>query len=172
MNGITFIPAFISEPAALFSLLDQSANWDTSMAARKTASFGVAYNYAQMFYPFVEMLPELKQIAAGINHRLGFTPNNCLINYYPDGTAKMGFHTDQVNILAPGTGIVVISLGATRVLRFRRITNKDEQHDYQLPAGSLLYMTQEVQQQWQHAIPPAPEASSRMSLTFRNIQQS
>jgi len=32
------------------------------MAARKTASFGQAYNYSQMAYPYQEFLPELEAI--------------------------------------------------------------------------------------------------------------
>lgn len=171
MNGITFIPSFIDDAPGLFGLLDSTAAWDHRMAARKTASYGVAYNYTQMSYPFREMLPELKGIAGKIAIALGFTPNNCLINYYPDGASKMGFHSDQVDILEPGTGIAIVSLGAVRTLRFRNISNKKEQYDYELPEGSLFYMTQEVQRHWQHAIPASDPAPARMSLTFRSIAE-
>jgi len=35
-------------------------------------------------------------------------------------------------------------LGDTRVLRFRRISDKEDKIDYALPSGSLIYMNQEV----------------------------
>src|SRR5688572_5179286 len=99
MNGVNFLLAFIPDPDGLFSTLRDNVLWDERMHARKTASFGVAYNYSQMSYPFQAFTPELKAIIASINTTLGFTPNNCLINYYLDGKSKMGFHADQTDIL-------------------------------------------------------------------------
>jgi len=69
------------------------------MVARKTASYGKAYNYSQIEYPFQPLLHALEQLTDGIEQTIGFLPNNCLINYYPDGKSKMGFHSDQVDIL-------------------------------------------------------------------------
>ena len=120
---------------------------------RKTASFGKAYNYSQMDYPFQAFIPKLEEINNKIETAIHFKPNNCLINYYLDGRSKMGYHSDQADILDADTGIAVISLGETRNLKFRNITNPEEFHIYELPSGSLIYMTQEVQANWQHAIP-------------------
>ncbi|UPK72535.1 alpha-ketoglutarate-dependent dioxygenase AlkB [Chitinophaga filiformis] len=170
MNGITFIPDFIPDPEALFSSLRDNVLWDESMLARKTASFGVAYNYSQMSYPFQAFTTELDAIVAQIGTTLGFTPNNCLINYYLDGKSKMGFHTDQTDILEQGTGIAIVSVGETRTLRFKNIKTPTELIDFPLPAGSLIYMTQEVQDEWLHAIPPSDTNNGRMSLTFRAIK--
>jgi hypothetical protein len=50
------------------------------MVARKTASFGKAYNYSQIDYPFLEFLPELEDINNKLEITIGFKPNNCLIN--------------------------------------------------------------------------------------------
>jgi len=80
MNGITFIPEFVPDPERLFSSLRDNVLWDERMLARKTASFGVAYNYSQMSYPFQAFPPELEAIVTRISTTLGFTPNNCLIN--------------------------------------------------------------------------------------------
>ncbi|MEO1053066.1 MAG: alpha-ketoglutarate-dependent dioxygenase AlkB [Bacteroidota bacterium] len=169
MNGITFIEIFIEEPQEFFLDLRASIDWDERMTARKTASYGVAYNYSQMSYPFHPMLPGLASMSKKIDETIGFEPNNCLINYYMNGLSKMGFHSDQTDILAPDTGVAIISLGETRVLRFRNIADKTIVHDYPLPSGSLIYMTQEVQSEWQHAIPKDDTVNGRMSLTFRKI---
>ncbi|MFT5096791.1 MAG: alkylated DNA repair dioxygenase AlkB, partial [Psychrobacter okhotskensis] len=41
----------------------------------------------------------------------GYLPNNCLVNYYLDGSSKMGFHSDDTSQLADGTGVAILSLG-------------------------------------------------------------
>jgi alkylated DNA repair dioxygenase AlkB len=169
ITGITFIENFIDNPDELFLLLTAKVQWDERMVARKTASFGKAYNYSQMNYPFQAFLPELEQINTKINLSIGFEPNNCLINYYLDGKSKMGYHSDQIDILEEGTGIAIISLGETRSLKFRKIISPEEILSYELQPGSLIYMTQEVQEIWQHAIPKADTEKGRISLTFRKI---
>lgn len=100
MNGIIHIENFIRNPAQLFDFLVTSVNWDESMAARKTASFGKAYNYSQMHYPFVDFPTEIVEIITKIFPVTGFEANNCLLNYYLDGKSKMGYHSDQVDIFS------------------------------------------------------------------------
>ena len=170
MNGIFYKNEFISSSKNLYGTLEAKANWDSSMRARKTASYGVAYNYSQMHYPYQDFLPEIDQIRLQIRQELGFEPNNCLINFYLDGQSKMGFHSDQTDILEPGTGVAIVSLGETRTLRFRKINDHNQIIDYQLVSGSLLYMTQEIQDHWQHAIIRSGTEKGRMSLTFRAIR--
>src|ERR1700742_85301 len=114
ISGIVLLEAFIEEPGVLYALLHHAVAWDERMTARKTASFGKAYNYSQMEYPFQPFLPELEHINKKIEATLGFTPNNCLINFYPDGRSKMGFHSDQTDMLEAGTGIAIVSLGEQR----------------------------------------------------------
>jgi alkylated DNA repair dioxygenase AlkB len=170
MDGITFIKDVISNPSELYLKLEEAVHWDDRMKTRKTASYGAAYNYSQMSYPFQEFLPELEELLDILEDNLGFKPNNCLINLYLDGNSTMGWHSDQTDILTEGTGVAIISLGDTRSLRFREIAKKENKINYALPAGSLFYMTSEVQKFWQHSVPKSPESSARMSLTFRSIK--
>lgn len=169
MNGITYQETFVESPTALFETLRTGVIWDERMAARKTASFGEAYNYSQMQYPYQAFTPPLQEIVNALYKTIGFTPNNCLINYYLDGKSKMGFHSDQTDILVDETGVAIVSLGAIRTLRFRNIPNRELIHDFHLASGSLLYMRQEVQSEWQHAIPKSDTTEGRMSLTFRRL---
>ncbi|XZF14250.1 alpha-ketoglutarate-dependent dioxygenase AlkB [Chitinophagaceae bacterium MMS25-I14] len=169
MTGITFMEQFIAAPDELITFLENNVTWDERMQSRKTASFGKAYNYSQISYPYQEMPAPLAAICSSLKSVIGFEPNNCLINLYPDGSSKMGWHSDQMDILETGTGIAIVSLGATRTLRFREIADKSNIQNFNLPSGSLIYMTQEVQQLWQHSIPPAPDAGMRISLTFRQL---
>ncbi|SDK97091.1 2OG-Fe(II) oxygenase superfamily protein [Catalinimonas alkaloidigena] len=170
MDGITYRDRFLDHPEDLFRYLETQIAWDERMAARKTASFGVAYNYSQVHYPFQPMPPALASVCDALERTLGFRPNNCLLNYYRDGRSKMGYHSDQTDILAPDTGVAIVSLGECRTLRFRNIADPTLTHDVPLPAGSLLYMTQRVQHEWQHAIPRTDTDQGRISLTFRRMQ--
>lgn len=159
----------LPDPEGLFDLLVQTVDWDERMRARKTASFGVSYNYSQMSYDARPMLPELQAVARLVKERIGFEPNNCLINYYEDGSSSMGFHSDSAEELAPGTGVAIVSLGSEREIVFRSKADKTSEFRYALPKGSLLYMTNEVQDSWLHAIPKADGVGPRISLTFRSI---
>ena len=143
MEGITHIEDFIEDPEELFRMLINTVNWDERMSARKTASYGQAYNYSQMEYPYQPFLPALALVNKKLIPVIGFEPNNCLVNYYPDGKSKMGYHSDQTDILENSTGIAIVSVGETRVLKFRNIENPDVFASYDLKAGSLIYMTQE-----------------------------
>lgn len=170
MKDIIFIDKFIDNSLELYEDLQKNIIWDERMIARKTASFGVAYNYSEMSYPYQKMTPNIENLSKKLENTLHFLPNNCLINYYPDGQSKMGFHSDQTDILFENTGIAIISLGETRILKFRNIENKEMIMEYELTTGSLIYMTQAIQHIWQHAIPKKNTTNGRMSLTYRKIK--
>lgn len=170
IKGITYIKNFIDKPYELFHFLQNNVHWDERMVTRKTASFGKAYNYSQISYPYQEFSDELYKIANSIHKCLHFLPNNCLINYYLDGNSKMGFHSDQTDILFENTGVAIVSIGETRILKFRKIADKATTIEYTLTPGSLLYMTNEIQNTWQHSIPKSDTKLGRISLTFRKIK--
>ncbi|KFC18912.1 alpha-ketoglutarate-dependent dioxygenase AlkB [Epilithonimonas lactis] len=170
MDGITYIENFIDNPTELFNILITNVKWDERMTARKTASFGKAYNYSQIDYPYQEFLHELKVIIEKLKPVIGFEPNNCLVNFYMDGKSSMGYHSDQTDILETDTGIAIVSIGEARVLKFRNIENPAQFLTYELTAGSLVYMTQEIQKIWKHSIPKSDTENGRISLTFRQMK--
>ncbi len=167
--AIIFRETFVRDPNALFTHLSASVTWDERMRARKTASFGVSYDYSQMSYPEAPMSPELDAIVGDIDCALGFRPNNCLLNYYPDGEASMGFHSDSSAELAPNTGVAIVSLGAERPMIFRLKADRNVEHMLTLANGSLLHMPNAMQEEWLHAIPRAHGVGPRISATFRKI---
>jgi alkylated DNA repair dioxygenase AlkB len=160
---------FLSESQQLFLSLKQSVIWDERMRARKTASFGVSYDYSQITYPESPMPAEVQDVCNKLEQTLGFLPNNCLLNYYEDGLSSMGFHSDSVEELMPGTGVAIVSLGDVRSIIFRSKSDKSVEFNYPLPSGSLLYMSKQIQEHWLHAIPKAAHAGARISMTFRAI---
>ena len=162
--------SFVDAPYELFHWLLTHVDWDRRMKARLTASFGQPYDYAGISYVEAPMPELLQRICEQLRHRLGFLPTNCLINYYPDGNSKMGFHADDIAELEAGTGVAIVSLGGSRPLRFRRMGDASVRHEIIQPPGSMLYMSQDVHREWVHAIPRRGYAEPRISLTFRKLK--
>ncbi len=161
---------FLPDPAALLAHLRETIEWDDSMRARKTASFGAPYNYSQMSYPQRDFLPDLEALLQPMQEKIGWTSNNCLINFYPDGNATMGFHFDSLEPLESETGVAILSLGEERVLTFARRDDKTVRFEQPMPSGSLLLMPAQVQNEWLHAVLKQPGSGARMSLTFRRLK--
>jgi alkylated DNA repair dioxygenase AlkB len=162
-------PGFVSNHEELYEQLVAGVPWDERMRARKTASYGVAYNYSWMTYPTVAMHPLLVPLVDRLEPKIGYRPNNCLLNYYPDGGSTMGFHSDSEEEIVPGTGVAIVSLGAERSITFRSKHNEQAEYSYPLPGGSLLYMPPQFQQDWQHGILKQENTGGRISLTFRRL---
>jgi alkylated DNA repair dioxygenase AlkB len=174
MNTISLIPGsnlisnFIDTNTILTALMN--LDYDTSMKSRWTTSFGKSYDYSGKTYPYVEMPDFLTNLIPDISDLVGFTPNNCLINLYHDGKSSMGYHSDNTDILADNTGVVIISIGTTRTLRFRNILDNNNIIDYVLDNGSIFYMTGYLQNYWMHSIPRSDTDDVRISITFREIR--
>ena len=169
--AVTFVPDFVPSHDDLFEHLLSSVVWDERLRARKTASFGVSYDYSGITYPQVEMPERLATLCGRIEAALGFHPNNCLLNFYPDGESSMGFHSDATEELAEGTGVAIVSLGSEREMTFRYKQDRTHEVPRALIPGSLLYMSKEFQSLWLHAIPKLAGAGRRISLTFRLMEK-
>ena len=165
-----FWPDFVPDSGALFADLSANIAWNEAMRARKTASFGVPYNYAQMNYPAQQFPLRLSALLPQLEAKIGWMPNNCLANFYADGDSTMGFHFDATDNLHDGTGVAIVSLGDERVLTFKNIADKSILYPQPMPSGSLLLMPATVQNEWLHGILKQPGAGSRMSLTFRRLK--
>ena len=142
------------------------------MRARKTASFGAPYNYGQMNYPARDFPAQIAAMLPRLETKIGWMPNNCLVNYYADGDSTMGFHADATEILQDATGVAIVSLGDERALTFKNIADKSVKFEQPMPAGSLLLMSAQTQSAWLHGILKQSGAGPRMSLTFRRLQTS
>lgn len=145
--------------------------WDNSMISRRTASFGIPYNYSNIHYKQNKIPNFLDALIDVIKSSNGFVPNNCLINFYYDGNSKMGFHSDQIDILYKNTDIIIFSFGSSRILRFKNKNDTDIIYDILLENNSYLSMSQEIQNEWLHSILPdkSDNKNERFSITFRKI---
>lgn len=170
MADFLFISDFILNPATLFNQLLEETLWDERMKARMTASFGVPYNYSQITYDDLPFPENLRDLCGPVSETVGFTPNNCLLNYYPDGGSSMGFHSDTATGRTSGTGVAIVSLGAAREMTFRHKQDKENTSARLLTPGSLIYLDDATQEDWLHAIPKAENSGPRISLSFRSIE--
>ena len=167
--GSRLVDNYISDTTSLYDNLI-NIDYDKTMRSRWTASFGKSYDYSGKSYPYVEMPTFLSDMIPSISSIIGFEPNNCLINFYHDGNSSMGYHSDNTDILSDNTGVIIISIGSTRTLRFRNIVDNTNVIDYVLTDGSIFYMTGLLQNEWMHSIPKSDVDSPRISLTFRKIR--
>jgi hypothetical protein len=60
-------------------------------------------------------------------------------------------------------------MGSQRNIVFRLKSDRGHERAYGLPAGPLLFMPNEVQSEWLHAIPKIEGVGPRISLTFRRL---
>ena len=164
------IPHVVPDHVSLLTTLLADVAWTSHMASRRTASMGVPYNYGGASYPVTPWHPAVKALANKLTAHLGFTSTNCLLNYYPTGRHTMGWHADDTTILAEGTGVGIVSLGATRTLKLRARNESGFLYEnLTLEAGSLLLMPAAMQAHWRHAIKREDVGEARVSLSFRQI---
>jgi len=68
---IELIQEFVENSEVLFKTLEKDVEWDERMKARKTASFGVSYDYSGITYTQNKMHPLLVPICNDIKASLG-----------------------------------------------------------------------------------------------------
>ena len=136
------------------------------------ADFGIGYRYSGVTHPPADWTPPLLEVRERVRELLGtFRPNGVLLNLYRDGRDSIGRHADREDDLVQGAPIVGVSLGAPRLMRFRRMgRGRQETIDLELEDGSVLIMYGECQRTWTHEIRKQPEVTGqRLSLTFRTV---
>jgi len=152
----------------LKDFLINDIEWDKSMKSRWTASFGKSYNYSGIEYKETEIPKVLSDMIPGLNALTGMKINNCLINLYHDGKSKMGWHSDNTDILVNGTGVIIVSVGEPRAIFFKKKSDGTF-FSFTLEDGHIFYMNSSVQDDWLHSIPENDSVNPRWSLTFREI---
>lgn len=117
--------------------------------------------------PFPEFIDELRR---RIDFEGGVHFNTALGNFYRDGRDGVSWHADDEPELGPKPVIASLSLGAARRFLLRKKTDHAQSLEFTLTHGSLLWMSGDAQQVWQHSIPKAgATVGPRINLTFRAI---
>lgn len=182
---VTYYPSFIdlAEAQSIFNELLAKTPWQQDditvfgkvyRQPRLTALYAnndLPYSYSNITmypHPFSKMLNALgKKIEAAAQE----TFTTCLLNLYRDGKDSNGWHSDNEKELGKNPTIASLSLGASRVFKFREKKAKSNVFSIQLDPGSLLLMRGQTQHNWQHQLPKTSKnVNARINLTFRNIK--
>lgn len=132
---------------------------------------GTEYKYSGLLNTpkqWTESLLTLKQTVENLTNE---SFNSVLANYYRDGQDSMGWHQDNESELGNRPLIASLSLGETRRFQFRHKTDKSlKTLSFDLAHGSLLLMSGQTQNFWQHQLPKTKrDVGGRINLTFRKI---
>ena len=148
---------------------------DVGFFADPKVTFG--YFYSTIVAKSQPPGPAITALLAWVNDKFGAEFNGVLVNQYHSGTDYISDHSDSEVGLDPNTGVIAISAGATRTMRFKKANAapagtpnfKDGAYKIALEHGSIVHMAgPQFQKSYTHGIPADAKASgSRISFTFR-----
>ena len=133
---------------------------------------GAVYSYSSLSLTPIAWTPTLLEVRNQLAETIERPFNSVLINLYRDGNDSMGWHSDDEWELGINPVIASISLGGSRMMKFRHRSNSElPKFTLELSSGSLLIMGGTTQKFWHHEIPKTKKVvSERLNLTFRLIQ--
>ena len=167
---IRYVPYLIPDHVRYFNYLVDNTQWNSQFKSRQTVTFGESYHYRHKTRKSRPLPAFLDVFCRAVLKNFGYLPNNCLVNYYPDGDHYISFHSDQDMEMKDHTGVAIFSLGAVREMVLRKIGNTQLQYANALEPGSAFYMSDQLQSEWQHGIPRQRGRGPRISLSFRSLR--
>lgn len=96
----------------------------------------------------------LKEVQGYVEDDLDQVCNHVVVNQYRDGNDHIGFHHDKDKTFEEGSSVLTISLGASRILRLRKVKGDDKgkTKDVKLHHGSMFVLGPETNRNWKHSI--------------------
>ena len=130
----------------------------------------IEYQYSGLNSPPQPWVPGLAMLKDKLASACQQTFNGVLCNYYRHGHDYMGWHSDNEDSLGQQPLIASLSLGADRRFDLRKRGEKSYR-SITLQHGSLLVMSGDLQQHWQHRLPKQTKQDKpRLNLTYRLIK--
>lgn len=185
-RDIRFIPNFLSQLMAdeLLIKLKEFDGWrqdyikiygKTHPLPRLNCWFATSnepYRWSGIDMKPIQFPNELKPILELIANETGIRFNTALGNFYRNGKDSVSWHSDNESDLGPNPVIASLSLGETRKFLMRQKTDHSIIKSFDLNHGSLLCMSGNVQNIWEHSIPKTTKGiGARINLTFRLINK-
>ena len=183
IKGLEYLPEFLSqaESKKLFPILEKQLAWSEEnikmfgksiKVPRLVSWYGdnnISYRYSGVEHIGLPWTPELLRIKGYIEQRTGHNFNSVLGNYYRNESDSMGWHADNEKELGKTPCIASVSLGEERIFKIRR-KNSVDKFEIMLANGSLLIMSGNFQNEWQHSVPKTKtDKNPRINLTYRYI---
>ncbi|MAO46212.1 MAG: alpha-ketoglutarate-dependent dioxygenase AlkB [Crocinitomicaceae bacterium] len=177
--------SFFSEEYSdmLFNLLKSETEW----AQNEIVIFGKKYkiprlnewygsvnmNYSNINFAAKPLTKTLNQVRKNIEKETSSHYNSVLMNLYRNGKDSMGWHSDDENIYNPKAPIASLSLGGSRLMKFKKKTKKGlgkKTLELRLNSGDLIIMKHPTQEMLKHSIPKSStDIEERINLTFRSV---
>ena len=128
-----------------------------------------AYRYSGLVLPACPLPAPLQGLIKEVSHQCGHDFNAVLVNYYRCGRDHVSWHSDDEPELGASPVIASLSLGAERLFQLRP-RQGGKALGVRLAHGSLLLMQGDLQQGFQHRLPPDPRCEKgRINLSFRKL---
>lgn len=112
------------------------------------------------------LLPLWNWIQQAVDPRL----NGMLLSWYDSATGDyIGAHHDKTKDIVPGSPIVTVSFGASRIFRLTHGKTPDRQvRNFEATAGAVFVMPWDTNKEWKHEVPHRKcDTGRRVSVTFR-----
>lgn len=133
----------------------------------------VDMNYSNINFEAKPLTKTLDQIRKKIEKETSSNYNSVLMNLYRNGNDSMGWHSDDENIYNPIAPIASLSLGGSRLMKFKKKIKKGlgkKTLKLRLDTGDLIIMKYPTQEMLKHAIPKSSmNIDERINLTFRSV---
>lgn len=96
-----------------------------------------------------------------------------LLNWYEGPGHYIGPHHDSIKQMIPGSPIVTVSFGETRVFRLTRGKGAEaEVRDFSAIDGTVFMMPFDTNLAWKHSVPKSARyRGRRISVTFRGFER-
>lgn len=132
-------------------------------------AFGADYRYTGNVNRALPILAELRPILQWSKATVADDLNGLLLNWYDGPEQYIGEHHDSISGLRPGSPIITISFGETRVFRLSRGTGPERTtYDFNASEGTVFVMPFRTNHLWKHSVPKSTRYQGRrISVTFR-----
>lgn len=169
------------EADALDNLL-QECDWYEMLSSGKPVSRRVCtqsnivdgwkplYRYpTDKLLPEVDMTPTVKKIQQELNTLYELNLNHVKIQYYPNGNAFIGAHSDKTLDMKIGYPFVNLSLGCTRHMLIKSKHDKTLMNTCELKHNSVCKIGWNTNIEFTHEVPKEMGTGPRISMVFRCI---
>lgn len=144
--------------------------YDSPRVSCAIAEPGVVYTYRGSHSTTTPFTRKLTRLRHHLEKELKQPFNYILATRYRNGRDHLGWHSDDERDLGDYPTIASLSLGATRIFRFRK-KSSNETISLQLNHRDLLLMSGDSQKHYKHTLPPSRNTTTeRVNLSFRYIR--
>jgi alkylated DNA repair dioxygenase AlkB len=184
-GSLIYVPDFLRKIEAdhSFQALKEKVNWRNDkikmygkehFLPRLTAWYAdppMVYTYSKITMHPDPWLPEMLDLKNRIEKHTNETFNSLLLNYYRSGQDHVSWHADNEPELGRNSLIASLSLGGVRRFQLKHRYNASlPSVTLELESGSLVLMSDEIQDFWLHRITQTKKSvDPRINLTFRTI---